>query len=891
MGAAPPASTGKTYSGSFGHIIGCGPLDVLHKIQNGDTIVYQGPIERSISMDGEGKTTITTTIGTCHLYWGTDLQETDPLLATIFLSQGGSAKQVPMPPLKKMIIAVWEDCQFGTQQTPPTLEYEVSKFPDAFDIAGEVGRALLTNAGHDYTETPTVNVTGGGGTGAAITAKGKFGRVTKLELTARGYGYLTETPPDIELVGGGGTGAAAIAVVNGFRVVKLYVTNQGSGYTSAPTVVFTDNSGNDGSGAAATAVIKGSPLTGLEVTSKGSGYTSAPLLEIVGGGGADATGRAYILHEMDGDAILPECIYDFLTDTFYGTALSPALVNQSEFQDAVDTIRAEDLGVSIIIDSFQTAREFLGKLFPYVDGFPRFLAGQIGYHLIRPVDLGAVPHLTVDDFADEPLPQNDGYKDTWNFTRLMFTDRANKYEEGVEPYENPANARIVESHVDKQLSYPFISRRSVAKKVARRAGIKGGKPAYAITLNLLPKWKTINQGDVVKVTYAPLGLTAAVFRVQNRRRGGPDSPDVELTCYAELSRDDSHDYTPPEDEFSTPGILDGEGGGDFEITPCQPRVAILPSGLKDGKADGWLTVYNQVTDTIRNARTMWTWDAALSEYKQIDLNEDLPIYGHVVGWEKLRVNSWLLRVRMTTDFDQSQFDLSGTEEVEFFGVLGQRRVSLVAGTDTESLSSLWVKRTESGYFAAVGADMFDIEVTVGLFSGDSPAYETPVLPAHAPGLHCYFGKMSDFSIVTSDSIYFERAGVNSPVNPTTGTSLDTDLRRFVKVLQSNGVNQEAIADATEIYFDRDDTTQDPGGTYSESWGPRALSLAELYNVLAGAFFDGEPAEYWDIEDIDIALGHIHDATATDDELLLWTRLDQILGLLWELNDGIYSDVR
>lgn len=61
--------------------------------------------------------------------------------------------------------------------------------------------------------------------------------VTEITIVAAGSGYTAA--PSVELVGGGGTGATAEATYANGRVSSITVTNGGTGYTSAPDVVIT----------------------------------------------------------------------------------------------------------------------------------------------------------------------------------------------------------------------------------------------------------------------------------------------------------------------------------------------------------------------------------------------------------------------------------------------------------------------------------------------------------------------------------------------------------------------------------------------------------------------------------------------------------------------------
>ena len=69
----------------------------------------------------------------------------------------------------------------------------------------------LRQVGSGYSSAPTVTVSGGGGSGAAITANLTGDTVTTYTITNAGSGYTSN--PTITVSGGGGSGAVAVATI------------------------------------------------------------------------------------------------------------------------------------------------------------------------------------------------------------------------------------------------------------------------------------------------------------------------------------------------------------------------------------------------------------------------------------------------------------------------------------------------------------------------------------------------------------------------------------------------------------------------------------------------------------------------------------------------------
>lgn len=157
-------------------------------------------------------------------------------------------------------------------------------------LAGIVN-STITAPGSGYSpQTVSVSLSGGTGSGGAVTAIVSNGAVVQLVITNEGN--YTVAPALTINDSGGGTGATGMAFVQAVTARGLYhpaVTAVGSGYSSLTTTVAL--SGGTGSGGAVTAQVNSSgQVYGFVVTNPGS-YSVAPSLTVnSSGGGTGATG-------------------------------------------------------------------------------------------------------------------------------------------------------------------------------------------------------------------------------------------------------------------------------------------------------------------------------------------------------------------------------------------------------------------------------------------------------------------------------------------------------------------------------------------------------------------------------------------------------------------------
>jgi hypothetical protein len=186
-------------------------------------------------------------------------------------------------------------------------------------VSGFVVGVSITDGGSGYTNTPTVKIIGGGGSGAQAVAVVSNGVVIAVNVLDAGYGY-TNTPLVVigpPFIPNPVLGIAPMSfltfsdlTVGGTyqmqRSVGWYWTNQPVSFTATDAIYTQMLAGVAGSGdyrlalnpvpaqAFATAQVVNGFVVGAAVTSGGSGYVTSPAISIVGGGGAGATAVSHI---------------------------------------------------------------------------------------------------------------------------------------------------------------------------------------------------------------------------------------------------------------------------------------------------------------------------------------------------------------------------------------------------------------------------------------------------------------------------------------------------------------------------------------------------------------------------------------------------------------------
>lgn len=581
-------------------------------------------------------------------------------------------------------------------------------------------------------------------------------------------------------------------------------------------------------------------------------------------------------HSLSGDAVLPEVLYDILTHPRYGARVLAERIDKDSFEAAAETIIGEDLGASPVFREAATLREAVAKLLTYMRGVRYFTGGKIALKLIRDDPAEVATEITSDDLEDPPEPEAGDWASTWGMTRISYTNAANNWERDVYAYPNAANARIRGYWVPQDVDREWFTRLDVAKREAAIIGTGGGLPlaSYA-PLRLKPSFRTVRPGQLLKLVYPKLNISAAYLRAEKVTVGGPDDPAVTIHAVGDPSRQTTLGYLPSGSESGQPGYTRPP------LVAPTVRVATLTSELKEGYADGLLVAFSRPTGLSVRHETYFTWDPAQASYGRLAQGTAFPVFGTIVWWLRTAAG-WVFRFRVAATFDAGSMAAIAESFQDYYFVAGRRVVVTSPADDDHKLLCVLAKRRLGGRFAAISADTFDVEVEAAQQGTEDLALETLAAGASAPTGMAFFGLLDTFTILRSDSLAFDRNQGNDPA--------DAALRRYIKTVVGDDQSLLALADVSATELKRLDTSMDPAGSYSPDWGSRAKTAYELTDDECGLQYAGTPgADYAQVSDLDEALGRVYEGTASADDTALLSDLDEVLGAYLSNANGIYND--
>jgi hypothetical protein len=239
----------------------------------------------------------------------------------------------------------------------------------------------------------------------------------------------------------------------------------------------------------------------------------------------------------NGDANPAEFVYELLTDVENGLGINPARINTASFITAATTLKDENLGISMQIDSQGKADEIIGDVLRHCDGVI-YVDPQTGlWNMVlarADYDPTTIPEVTVDDIQASPTFARGSWSETTNQVIIKYLDRNANYNTRSVQAQDPANISVTGELRTQTIEFNAISNSATASLIASRVLKTLTYPLSKLTIKLNRKAWNWRVAGVFKMTWLPLGISDQVFRVTQIRYGQLTDGTIEVDAVEDI---------------------------------------------------------------------------------------------------------------------------------------------------------------------------------------------------------------------------------------------------------------------------------------------------------------------------------------------------------------------
>nr|WP_320132326.1 phage tail protein [uncultured Holophaga sp.] len=215
--------------------------------------------------------------------------------------------------------------------------------------------------------------------------------------------------------------------------------------------------------------------------------------------------------------------------------LSSTRLDTTAFKAAAATLYSEGIGVSMLLDSSQSASQWIQGILQVVDGvlFTDPSTGLWTFNLVRDdYDEDELLHLTRSDVSGVQI-KIPSWPETVNRVAVRYTDRDAGFVTKTCQGRDTANRTIQGTDVAKTIDYAAVDNASTAQYIADRDVRQLSYPLVTGSLNCNRKAWALRPGGAFKLTHDTFGLDAMVMRVTAIRYGSLEDGKI----YIEFAED------------------------------------------------------------------------------------------------------------------------------------------------------------------------------------------------------------------------------------------------------------------------------------------------------------------------------------------------------------------
>ena len=324
--------------------------------------------------------------------------------------------------------------------------------------------------------------------------------------------------------------------------------------------------------------------------------------------------------EDDVNPVIP--LWDLWTNPRYGLGLPESRLDMESLAAVGEQLDAEGIGVSPFITRAFNFRQFLIELCQCFDAHPTYdQQGRLGLALVResvatPVEIGPA------DLVDAPNLNPQGWHDTFNETFVRFTNRDARFQESSVAYRDRGNFQIVQTVLSQTLNRLWITRQSVAQKVANAAGRAAAQPMLSGSMRLRKSSAAnLTVGGLFSLDFPQSGVDGILCRVERLALPAPGQGDATIGFAEDTGFYNGDHYAAGADAPQAENV--------FEIQEVDYEKLIeAPWGIRETRKP-FIIFLTSRGDVVSNGFNVWKQRSDLS-YRDVGTYDSFAQRAHVV---------------------------------------------------------------------------------------------------------------------------------------------------------------------------------------------------------------------------------------------------------------------
>jgi len=315
---------------------------------------------------------------------------------------------------------------------------------------------------------------------------------------------------------------------------------------------------------------------------------------------------------INGDAN-PACmVYEIMTNTFWGSGIAQSTIDLPSFVAAANTLHAEGLGLSMLIDTSGSADEIIAEILRHVDGVV-FIDPQTGRFTMRLARndyvVSSLPEVSpANVLADSFKYTRGSWDETKNTVKVKYIDRSQKYTERVVQHQNLANITARGGQVDADdYDYSGLSNATAANAVAARVLKTVSSPLSRVECEVNRTLFGLRPGSVFRLSWPQLGIAQIVYRITEIDYGTLDSGAMRIRAIEDV-------FSVAAVSFANPPTTGWTNPLDANFPLARQSAFEVPYGMIAPNAGEYIAVTGTPTSGPQRAYTIWEDPAGGSNF-------------------------------------------------------------------------------------------------------------------------------------------------------------------------------------------------------------------------------------------------------------------------------------